>query len=38
MRDVNPAGHGGLIINVSSVGGYLANPALSFYNASKFGA
>ncbi|KAJ7356860.1 hypothetical protein DFH08DRAFT_850352 [Mycena albidolilacea] len=36
MRDVNPAGHGGLIINVSSVGGYLANPALSFYNASKF--
>ncbi|KAF7331022.1 hypothetical protein MVEN_02442500 [Mycena venus] len=36
MRNVNPAGHGGLIINVSSAGGYLANPALAFYNASKF--
>ncbi|KAJ7618240.1 hypothetical protein B0H17DRAFT_1219973 [Mycena rosella] len=36
MRDVNPPGHGGLIINVSSAGGYLANPALAFYNASKF--
>ncbi|KAJ7131767.1 hypothetical protein C8R43DRAFT_1133702 [Mycena crocata] len=36
MRDVNPKGHGGLIINVSSAGGYLANPALAFYNASKF--
>ncbi|KAJ7112917.1 hypothetical protein C8R44DRAFT_930412 [Mycena epipterygia] len=36
MRDVNPKGHGGLVINVSSSGGYQANPALSFYNASKF--
>ncbi|KAJ7735130.1 hypothetical protein DFH07DRAFT_115779 [Mycena maculata] len=36
MRDVNPKGHGGLVINVSSVGGYLANPGISFYNASKF--
>ncbi|KAJ7031140.1 hypothetical protein C8F04DRAFT_1222258 [Mycena alexandri] len=36
MRDVNPKGHGGLIINVSSAGGYLANPAIAFYNASKF--
>ncbi|KAJ6544207.1 hypothetical protein B0H19DRAFT_1221889 [Mycena capillaripes] len=36
MRNVNPVGHGGLIINVSSAGGYLANPALAFYNASKF--
>ncbi|KAJ7862637.1 hypothetical protein B0H14DRAFT_3611633, partial [Mycena olivaceomarginata] len=36
LRDVNPAGHGGLIINISSAGGYLANPALAFYNASKF--
>ncbi|KAJ7039470.1 hypothetical protein C8F04DRAFT_1179001, partial [Mycena alexandri] len=36
MRDVDPKGHGGLIINVSSAGGYLANPAIAFYNASKF--
>ncbi|KAJ7499724.1 hypothetical protein FB451DRAFT_1074003 [Mycena latifolia] len=36
MRDVNPKGHGGLVINISSAGGYLANPALAFYNASKF--
>ncbi|KAJ7174416.1 hypothetical protein C8R46DRAFT_1251904 [Mycena filopes] len=36
LRDVNPKGHGGLVINVSSAGGYLANPGISFYNASKF--
>ena len=38
LRDVNPKGHGGLVINISSVGGYLANAGISFYNASKFGA
>ncbi|KAJ7197030.1 NAD(P)-binding protein [Mycena pura] len=36
LRDVNPKGHGGLVINISSVGGYLANAGISFYNASKF--
>jgi len=36
MRDVNPPGHGGLILNVSSIGGYSGNPCLAFYSAGKF--
>ncbi|KAI0920078.1 hypothetical protein AcV5_007922 [Taiwanofungus camphoratus] len=36
LRDVNPPGHGGRILNVSSVGGYVANATVSFYNAGKF--
>ncbi|KAJ6622705.1 hypothetical protein B0H10DRAFT_2162707 [Mycena sp. CBHHK59/15] len=36
FRDVNPKGHGGLVVNISSAGGYMANAALSMYNASKF--
>ncbi len=37
MRDVNPPGHGGRVLNVSSVGGYSANQTLAFYHAAKFG-
>jgi NAD(P)-dependent dehydrogenase (short-subunit alcohol dehydrogenase family) len=37
MRDINPPGHGGLILNISSAGGYSANPCLAFYSAGKFG-
>ena len=37
MRDVNPPGVGGRIINVSSCGGYSAGPTLSIYNGAKFG-
>lgn len=37
MRDVNPPGHGGRILNISSVGGYVGNQTLSFYSAGKFG-
>ncbi|KAI0785515.1 hypothetical protein C8Q75DRAFT_722698 [Abortiporus biennis] len=36
MRDINPPGTGGLILNVSTVGGYSANPGLAFYSAGKF--
>ncbi|GJE88094.1 hypothetical protein PsYK624_041770 [Phanerochaete sordida] len=36
MRDVNPPGIGGRIINVSSCGGYSAGPTLSVYNGAKF--
>ncbi|KAJ8086846.1 hypothetical protein PM082_005671 [Marasmius tenuissimus] len=36
FREVNPPGTGGRIFNVSSVGGYRANPTLSYYSASKF--
>ncbi|THG99449.1 hypothetical protein EW026_g2903 [Hermanssonia centrifuga] len=36
MRDVNPPGHGGRVLNVSSVGGYSANQTLAFYHAAKF--
>ncbi|KAF5389753.1 hypothetical protein D9757_006027 [Collybiopsis confluens] len=36
FREVNPAGEGGRIFNISTVGGYRANPTLSYYSASKF--
>lgn len=37
FREVNPPGAGGHIFNVSSAGGYFAQPTISFYNAAKFG-
>ncbi|KAF9073559.1 hypothetical protein BDP27DRAFT_1444899 [Rhodocollybia butyracea] len=36
FREVNPPGAGGCLFNVSTVGGYRANPTLSYYSASKF--
>ncbi|GBE82875.1 Uncharacterized oxidoreductase [Sparassis crispa] len=36
MRDVNPPGHGGRILNISSTFGYLGPPTLSYYAAGKF--
>ncbi|KAF8581481.1 NAD(P)-binding protein [Ramaria rubella] len=36
FREVNPKGHGGRIFNISSCGGYQANPNLAFYSAGKF--
>ncbi|EKM52014.1 uncharacterized protein PHACADRAFT_262462 [Phanerochaete carnosa HHB-10118-sp] len=36
MRDVNPAGVGGRILNISTCGGYSAVPTLSVYNGAKF--
>ncbi|KAF9813651.1 hypothetical protein IEO21_05483 [Rhodonia placenta] len=36
FRDVNPPGHGGRVLNVSSCGGYAANPTLAYYSAGKF--
>ncbi|KAH9946650.1 NAD(P)-binding protein [Amylocystis lapponica] len=36
MRDINPAGQGGRIINVSSIGGYSSNPTFAFYSSGKF--
>ncbi|GJF00515.1 NAD(P)-dependent dehydrogenase [Phanerochaete sordida] len=36
MRDVNPPGVGGRILNVSSCGGYASNQTLSIYNGAKF--
>ncbi|THU78395.1 NAD(P)-binding protein, partial [Dendrothele bispora CBS 962.96] len=36
FREVNPPGEGGRIFNVSTIGGYRANPTLSYYSASKF--
>ena len=38
VREVNKPGQGALIFNVSSAGGYNANPGLAFYSSSKFGA
>ncbi|KAH9939442.1 hypothetical protein B0H21DRAFT_893982 [Amylocystis lapponica] len=35
MRDINPPGHGGLVINISSCLGYSSVPALAFYCAGK---
>ena len=37
MRDVNPEGQGGRILNISSVGGYIGNATRAFYNSAKFG-
>ncbi|KIK55006.1 hypothetical protein GYMLUDRAFT_76759 [Collybiopsis luxurians FD-317 M1] len=36
FREVNPTGAGGRVFNISTVGGYRANPTLSYYSASKF--
>jgi NAD(P)-dependent dehydrogenase (short-subunit alcohol dehydrogenase family) len=36
FREENPANVGGYILNISSSGGFNANPAMAFYNASKF--
>ncbi|KAJ5527050.1 hypothetical protein N7513_011209 [Penicillium frequentans] len=36
FREVNPAGKGGTIVQVSSIGGYLTFPGSSFYHAGKF--
>ncbi|KAJ4466266.1 hypothetical protein J3R30DRAFT_3588977 [Lentinula aciculospora] len=36
FREVNPPGAGGRLFNISTVGGYRANPTLSYYSASKF--
>ncbi|KAL1744177.1 hypothetical protein HDZ31DRAFT_82848 [Schizophyllum fasciatum] len=36
FKKVNPRGHGGRVLNVSSIGGYSANPTLAYYNAGKF--
>ena len=37
MRDLNPPGHGGCILNITSIGGYVGNATLSYYCAGKFG-
>ncbi|CAL1707779.1 unnamed protein product [Somion occarium] len=36
MRDINPSGQGGHILNISSSGGHQAHPGIAFYNAGKF--
>ncbi|KAI0713762.1 hypothetical protein C8Q76DRAFT_776726 [Earliella scabrosa] len=36
MRDVNPPGQGGRILNLTSVGGFLGQPTGSYYHAGKF--
>ncbi|KAK7692851.1 hypothetical protein QCA50_004486 [Cerrena zonata] len=36
FRDVNPPGVGGHFLNISSIGGILANPGYAFYHAGKF--
>jgi len=36
FREVNPPGAGGHIFNVSSAGGYFAQPTISYYSAAKF--
>ncbi|KAJ5735213.1 uncharacterized protein N7483_000338 [Penicillium malachiteum] len=35
FREVNPAGRGGTVIQVSSIGGYITFPGSSFYHAGK---
>ena len=37
VREVNKPGQGAIIFNVSSAGGFNANPGLAFYASSKFG-
>jgi len=36
FRDVNPAGEGGVVVMVSSMGGFIGFPGSTFYHASKF--
>ncbi|KAF7177620.1 hypothetical protein CNMCM7691_005949 [Aspergillus felis] len=36
FREVNPAGAGGTIVQISSIGGYMAFPGSAFYQAGKF--
>ncbi|KAI0294477.1 hypothetical protein B0F90DRAFT_1821229 [Multifurca ochricompacta] len=36
FREVNPPGHGGRILNVTSIGGYSGSAALAYYTAGKF--
>ncbi|KAH9912194.1 NAD(P)-binding protein [Epithele typhae] len=36
MRDVNHPHQGGLILNISSIGGYIGNATRGFYNSAKF--
>ncbi|TFK38349.1 NAD(P)-binding protein [Crucibulum laeve] len=36
FREVNPKGHGGRILNISTIGGYDGRQGLSFYSSSKF--
>jgi len=36
FREENPANVGGRVLNISSSGGFNANPAMAYYNASKF--
>ncbi|CDO77053.1 hypothetical protein BN946_scf184455.g3 [Trametes cinnabarina] len=36
FREHNPPEQGGRILNISSVGGFISNPTLAFYSASKF--
>lgn len=37
FREVNPKGAGGRLFNISTIGGYMANPTVAYYSASKFG-
>ena len=37
FRENNPPAQGGRILNISSCGGFMSNPTLAFYAASKFG-
>jgi NAD(P)-dependent dehydrogenase (short-subunit alcohol dehydrogenase family) len=36
FRDVNPAGDGGVVVMVSSMGGFIGFPGSTYYHASKF--
>jgi NADP-dependent 3-hydroxy acid dehydrogenase YdfG len=36
FREVNPAGDGGVVVQVSSIGGFVGFPGSTFYHASKF--
>jgi NADP-dependent 3-hydroxy acid dehydrogenase YdfG len=36
FREVNPAGNGGVVVQVSSFGGFIGLPGSTFYHASKF--
>ncbi len=36
FRDVNPAGEGGVVVMVSSMGGFMGFPGSTYYHASKF--